>query len=223
MPRPAPPRSERELLARARGLAGITLGELAASLGARLPPDLRGHKGVVGELLERALGAEAGSRPVPDFENLGIELKTVPLGRDERPRESTHVCTVAFGELLGQRWADSTVRRKLARVLWLPIEAAPAVPLSARRIGAARLWSPTPDEERVLEADWEEHMELIATGRPDEIDGRLGTYLQVRPKAANRDALVDASDAEGRPAPTLPRGFYLRAAFTARILGVHAA
>jgi len=219
MPLPAPPRSEAQLLARAEDLAGITLGELAGTLGTRLPADLRGHKGVVGELLERALGAVAGSRPVPDFETLGIELKTVPLGPDERPRESTHVCTVAFGELLGQRWADSTVRRKLARVLWVPIEAAPTVPLAARRIGAARLWSPTPDEERVLAADWEEHMELIATGRCDEIDGRLGTYLQVRPKAANRDALVGASDAEGRPAPTLPRGFYLRAAFTARILG----
>ncbi|MEQ8661531.1 MAG: DNA mismatch repair endonuclease MutH [Gammaproteobacteria bacterium] len=212
------PHSEAELLARAHALAGVTLGELASTLGVTLPSDLRRHKGVIGELLEAALGASAGARPVPDFEQLGIELKTVPLGANERPRESTHVCTVALGDLLGQRWADSTVRRKLARVLWVPIAATPTLPLAARRIGAARLWSPAAVEERVLAADWEEHMELLATGRFDEIDGRLGTWLQVRPKAANGAALVAASDADGRPAATLPRGFYLRAAFTARIL-----
>ncbi|MEQ8233417.1 MAG: DNA mismatch repair endonuclease MutH [Gammaproteobacteria bacterium] len=212
------PRSEAELAARAHALAGVTLGELAASLGVRLPVDLRGHKGFVGELVEAALGADAGSRPVPDFEALGVELKTVPLGANQRPRESTHVCTVSLGELLGQQWADSSVRRKLARVLWVPVEATPSLPLAARRIGAARLWSPTVEDERMLAADWEEHMELLATGRFDAIDGRLGSCLQLRPKAANGAARVAASDADGQPAATLPRGFYLRATFTARIL-----
>ena len=111
------PRSGAELMARASALAGRRLGELAEELGFRLPRDLRGHKGVVGELMERALGAIAASRPVPDFEHLGIELKTVPLGRNGLPRESTHVCTVAADDLVGQRWENSTVRRKLARVL----------------------------------------------------------------------------------------------------------
>ena len=51
------PASEAELLARARALAGRTLGEIAATHAFCLPPDLRGHKGVIGELLEIALGA----------------------------------------------------------------------------------------------------------------------------------------------------------------------
>ncbi|MCB1748169.1 MAG: DNA mismatch repair endonuclease MutH [Gammaproteobacteria bacterium] len=214
----APPGSEAELMARAQALAGLRIGDLARNLERRLPGDLRGHKGLVGELIELALGASAGSRPVPDFEHLGIELKSVPLGRDLRPRESTHVCTVAADDLAGQRWASSTVRRKLARVLWVAVEGARDIPLAARRIGAAVLWSPSAADEAVLRADWEEHMELIATGRYAELDGRLGTYLQVRPKAANRRARMTASDSSGVSVPTLPRGFYLRATFTARIL-----
>ena len=83
-----PPADEDALLARAHDLSGRTLGEEAHALGMRLPRDLRGHKGAVGELIERALGAQGDSRPVPDFEHLGIELKTIPLGLDERPRES---------------------------------------------------------------------------------------------------------------------------------------
>lgn len=212
------PASERELLERATALAGMTLGDLARQTGRHLPEDLRGHKGVVGELLEMALGASGGSRPVPDFEHLGVELKTIPVGDDERPRESTHVCTLTLHDLSGQRWATSTVRRKLARVLWIPVQTSSRKSLARRRIGQARLWSPSASDEQVLAADWEEHMELIATGRIDQIDGRLGTYLQIRPKAANRDALMPSYDAAGRPGATLPRGFYLRTAFTARIL-----
>jgi len=213
-----PPESEQELLERARALAGLELGEIAVAAGRALPPDLRRHKGVIGELLEHVLGATAATRPVPDFEALGVELKTIPVGDDDYPRESTHICTLSLHDVTGQRWETSTVRRKLARVLWVPIEAQPSLALARRRIGRARLWSPTAAEESVLAADWEEHMELIATGRFDQIDGRLGTYLQVRPKAANRNAVMAAHDIDGVPGTTLPRGFYLRASFTRRIL-----
>lgn len=214
----APPRDEAELLTRARHWAGATVGELAAALRVPVPRDLRRHKGWLGELVEAALGATASSRPVPDFTELGIELKTIPIGADGRPRESTHVCTVALGDLVGQRWLRSTVRVKLARVLWIPVESRADLALGARRLGAPRLWSPSPAEEAVLRADWEEHMELLTTGRFDELDARLGQYLQIRPKAANSRALTAAGDSGGAPGATLPRGFYLRPAFTHAIL-----
>jgi len=212
------PLNEAELRARARALAGLTLGEIADLHGFALPPDFAHHKGIVGELLECVLGATAGSRPVPDFEQFGIELKTVPIGAHARPLESTHVCTVNLDKLAGQRWETSTVRHKLARVLWLPIESSRGLALAARRVGTALLWSPAPEEEAILRADWEEHMELIGTGRLDELDARMGVWLQIRPKGPNRDALVNSSDDDGAPAMTLPRGFYLRVAGTARIL-----
>ncbi len=213
-----PPRDEAELLARAQGLAGTTVGELASALGHSVPRDLRRHKGWLGELVESALGATASSRPVPDFTELGIELKTIPIGDDGRPRESTHVCTVALGDLIGQRWQQSTVRLKLSRVLWMPVETRGELPLAARRFGLPRLWSPDTRQESVLRADWEEHMELLTTGRFDELDARLGLYLQIRPKAANRRALTAAGDSGGAPAVTLPRGFYLRPSFTHTVL-----
>ena len=213
-----PPRDEAELLARARHWAGATVGELARTLEQDVPRDLRRHKGWLGELLENALGATAGSRPLPDFTELGIELKTIPIGADGRPRESTHVCSVALGDLIGQRWQDSTVRLKLARVLWVPVETRAELPLAARRIGLPRLWSPNAAQESVLRADWEEHMELLSTGRFEELDARLGLYRQIRPQAATSRALTAAGDSGGAPAATLPRGFYLRSRFTHAIL-----
>ena len=216
--KPSVPRTESDLLARAEAVAGLTVAQLAERTGKLQPRDLRGHKGWVGELLESALGACSQSRPVPDFEHLGIEMKTIPIHKNGRPRESTHVCTVPLRDLVGQQWRTSTVYAKLQRVLWIPIEATPSIPLARRRVGRPIIWSPSANQERVLRDDWEEQMELIATGRIDELDARFGTYLQVRPKAANARALAPATDASGAPTHTLPRGFYLRPAFTHLIL-----
>lgn len=215
----SPPRDEAELLDRARAWSGATVCEVAAACGRAMPRDLRRHKGWLGELLETALGATASSRPLPDFVELGIELKTIPIDPLGRPLESTHVCTVALNALTGQRWPTSTVRLKLRRVLWVPVEARSELALADRRVGQPLLWSPDSAQEAVLRADWEEHMELLSTGRFDELDARLGQYLQVRPKAANGRALTAAGDDGGVPAATLPRGFYLRPSFTRTLLG----
>lgn len=213
-----PPLTESELLARASALSGQTIGDVAATLGWEVPTEPRKNKGWIGELAEAMLGADGGSRPQPDFSLLGIELKTIPLNDEGRPRESTHVCTVNLTTLHGQMWETSLVRHKLARVLWVPIVSAAEKHLGARRFGYAWLWSPTPAQETVLREDWEEIMELMATGELARLDARLGTYLQIRPKAAHGRSLTGASDARGTPALTLPRGFYLRPSFTHLLL-----
>lgn len=214
----APPADERELLTRAGGLAGKSLGELARRAGGPVPVNLRHAKGWVGELLELLLGATAQSRPVPDFEALGIELKTLPLNARRQPQESTFVSTVPLADVAGLQWSDSAVRAKLACVLWIPIEAAREVPIEHRRVGNPILWRPDARDAAILQADWEEHIEHIALGRLEDLDARMGTYLQVRPKAFSRDDRTATFGADGAPVTSLPRGFYLRTALTRKIL-----
>lgn len=213
-----PPRSESELLFRARALSGITLGELASSLEMPIPRTLKHHKGVVGDLIEAALGATASSLPKPDFLSLGIELKTIPLSSRGSPRESTHVCTVPMKQSFPALWQTSTVRAKLKRVLWMPVDASHEKTLPERRLGCAFLWSPSLEDEAILRTDWEELMELITFGQFERISARLGRHLQIRPKAANGRSLVASHNADGAPTEALPLGFYLRQSFTARIL-----
>ncbi len=214
----APPTSESQLLDRVRGLAGATVGEVASHLELTPPPDLTRHKGWVGQLFERALGATAASRDEPDFLELGVELKSLPVTADGRPVESTFVCTIPLGDLESVPWAHSRVRRKLARVLWLPFEGDRSIPVSFRRIGAGFLWSPSPVEEQALRDDWEELGGIIGRGGIESLTAHLGQFLQVRPKAATSRVRRRAIDDEGLITETLPRGFYLRTRFTAAVL-----
>lgn len=215
--RPTAPGSEAELLLRAAGLAGKTLALIAAEAGLDVPPDQKRMKGWVGQLIELRLGASAASLPEPDFREIGVELKTLPVNARGRPAESTYVCNVPLVGEIGT-WESSNVRRKLARVLWVPVEADSGIPLPQRRVGSAVLWSPVIEDVQALRADWEELTELIALEGVDRITARHGRYLQVRPKAANARVLTRYVDAQGAAAQTNPRGFYLRTLFTGKIL-----
>lgn len=212
------PASEAELLERARSIAGCTLAELAGSLGLPLPGDPRRAKGWAGQLVEAALGAPSAGEPGPDFPGLGIELKTIPVTPAGRPRESTWVCIAPMEDVTGLRWERSLVRAKLARVLWVPTVDGTGGGFRARRIGAPLLWSPSPEEEAVIRADWEEFMEDVALGRIHAVTGQQGTALQLRPKAANARERGWTTDEDGGRTLANPRGFYLRASFTARLL-----
>lgn len=215
------PRDEAELLARAADLAGLRLAELAERFAAPVPPDLRRAKGFVGGLLERALGATAGSRALPDFPELHIELKTLPVDRAGAPVESTFVCTIPLTEIGAVEWAESRVRRKLSRVLWVPVEGERAISVGERRIGQALLYELTPEDEALLRADWEELAGYIGRGHVEELSGHLGKILQIRPKAAHSRARRLGFDADGVPFAALPRGFYLRPSFTRALLQRH--
>ncbi|MEQ9321313.1 MAG: DNA mismatch repair endonuclease MutH [Polyangiaceae bacterium] len=216
--RPPPPATVADLMARAEALSGRTIAEVAEELGERVPADLKRHKGWVGNLVEHALGADAASRDEPDFMALAIELKTIPVDHRGRPLETTFVATVPLDEVGDLPWERSRVRRKLARVLWVPVLGERQVSLSARRIGAPLLWSPSPEQEAALREDWDELAGIIGRGDVESITGRLGRFLQVRPKAANASVRRRAIDADGGLLVTLPRGFYLRTQFTAAIL-----
>lgn len=218
MPKFSKPESESELEARVIELAGQRLSKLANEIHWPVPMDLKHDKGWIGQLLEVHLGASAGNLSEPDFQNIGIELKTIPLTAQHKAKETTYVCTVPLLNNIGLTWENSCVYKKLSRVLWLPIEADPAIPVGERRVGRGFIWSPSDNEMDNLKNDWEEFMELISLGQVETITAHLGEYLQIRPKAANASVVTTGIGHDGRRKQTLPRGFYLRTSFTNQIL-----
>lgn len=211
-----PPQTETELMQRATNIAGAFLGELAQDLNITVPKDLLNEKGWVGQLLELALGATAGNKAKPDFEFISVELKTIPLNEQGRPKESTFVCKVP--QRFALTWHESHVWQKLKRVLWVPIEASKMLPLTQRRIAHPVLWSPNTKQERILCQDWEELSEMLSLGQYEQLSAKHGRFLQCRPKAAHSRILKKDIDQQGRPQFIVPRGFYLRTCFTHDII-----
>ena len=70
-------------------------------------------------------------------------------------------------------------------------------------------------------ADWEELMDRVVVGHVDDITARDGTHLQIRPKAASSRSRRRAVGPDGGMQERMPRGFYLRAAFTRAVLARH--
>jgi len=215
------PDSETTLLNRAYALAGMTLGEIAFNIGVKVPNDLTREKGWIGLLLEQALGASAGSRPEPDFPHLGIELKTLPINRHGKPLETTFVCVAPLTGLVGARWQTSHIKNKLARVLWVPVISERSIPIAERVVGTPFIWSASPEEEQLISQDWQELTDMIVLGEVENIHGKHGQVLQLRPKAANSQAKTKAYNKHGQPFMTLPRGFYLKIAFTHQLIKKH--
>ncbi|WP_044470572.1 DNA mismatch repair endonuclease MutH [Mannheimia massilioguelmaensis] len=212
------PQSKQQLLHRARTIAGLSFGELAEELNIIVPPDLKRDKGWVGQLIETALGAKAGSKPEQDFAHLGIELKTIPINSQGYPLETTFVSLAPLIQTAGVNWQNSHLRYKLSQVLWIPIQGERNIPLASRLIGSPILWQPNAEQEAQLQQDWEELMDYIVLGKVHLITAKIGKVLQLRPKGANSRAKTKGIGPQGEVIDTLPLGFYLRKEFTATIL-----
>lgn len=205
---------------RAKLLAGYTLGELASIANLNIPSSLKDNKGWIGILIEKHLGVHAKNKPEPDFASLGIELKTIPIDSYGRPLETTFICALSFNQNrnIGTTWETSYVRKKLSRILWIPVEGSRHIPLEFRKVGIPLLWSPNSQEENFLRRDWEELMELIILEEINCITSRYGEVMQIRTKAAHRKVLTKATGRYGQQILTSPRGFYLKKNFTAAII-----
>ena len=210
-----------ELMQCAQAIAGFTLQQLADLHQRSVPLDLRKEKGWIGQLLELHLGATAGSKPTQDFPELGVELKTIPISDQGKPLETTFVCVAPLTGNYGVTWQTSNVANKLKQVLWIPVLGERHIPVAERIIGSPLLWQPDSQENNQLQQDWEELMDMIALGEVEQITARHGKYLQLRPKAANNKVRTKAYGRDGEIIRVLPRGFYLKKAFTQQLLQKH--
>lgn len=217
----SPPQTIQQLSQRAQQLAGKTIGQLTELYDDQSPKDLRVEKGWQGQFIERCLGADSGNLSQPDFSKIGVELKTLPIDYAGNVQESTYVSVVDINKTLGMSWHQSVVCHKLQHVLWVPIARQKGTPVTQSTIATPFLWQPTTTQQSILQSDWENAMELISMGKIHQLNARMGEILQVRPKAANSRVLTTTTNEEGETAQTLPRGFYLRPAFTQQLLDTH--
>jgi DNA mismatch repair protein MutH len=195
-------------------IEGLTFLQFARMLNLDLPMDLTHAKGWIGQAIEKYLGATAGCLPIPDFPDLNLELKTLPLHQNAKVSESTYVTTLPLLGDFSLIWEQSSCFQKLQQVLWILIEGDKAIPYHQRRIIKGILWQPDALQNEILKRDWETITEMVIQGQVEEIHGGIGEYLHIRPKAADSSMTTQSMNQQGQVIQTLPRGFYLRTQLT---------
>ncbi len=198
------PKTIEQAIQRANNITGMTIAELAKALQIPLPHNPKSAKGFIGQLVEIALGASAGSNPIQDFPSINLELKTIPIKFNGSPAETTHICVAHLNNLCGLSFENSNVYNKIKQVLWVPVEGEKDIPIGERHIGQPFLWKMNDEEFKLLKTDFEEILEYIIHNDKENIPASIGVYMQLRPI--------------GKVDDKKQYGFYLRKNFTSMLI-----
>ncbi len=215
-------RNETELLAHAKKIEGLKISDLGQKVG-RMDLIHRKHtKGLVAQLVEKEyFKIPTNSDERPDFTELGIELKVSPLKLVKstgwfNAKERNVIKMVDYFNIYDNKnWSDSKLIHKLSRVLFVLYVHDKEKPAVEWQIVSAFLWSPSADEERMIQEDYTIIRDKIIAGeRNREGDNRfLGTcpkhqggYNKQNPPSSKPGAL--------RPHPVMgkaeKRGFCIK-------------
>lgn len=211
------PKTKEALEQRLNQLVGRSIGELALLAGVDLPYSNHSGKGFAGQLIELYLGASAYNLTLPDFTELNIELKTVPVDVNLLPVESTFICSIDLRSESFVAFEQSPLYHKLAHMLFVLLLAPKGFPITERRVLGYFYFTPDAEQLQSIRADYQEFADLVCTGNSDAINSSMGSIIQMRPKGLSSDSLIQARDSEGNPIYTKPRGFYLRRSFTLQL------
>lgn len=212
-----PPKSKAELETRLRGILGRSIGELALLSGVSLPYNNLASKGFAGLLIELFLGANAHNLTLPDFISLNVELKTLPLKVNLMPEESTFLCSADLRPENFLPFEQSPLYHKMSNMLFVLLLAPRGFPMAERRILGYFFFTPNQEQWQTIKEDYQDFAELICSGQSNLINGSMGSIIQMRPKTANGEHIIQARDSDGHAYYTRPRGFYLRSTFTSQL------
>jgi DNA mismatch repair protein MutH len=206
---------EKSILAFAKRLEGKTLDE-AVKLEKPLEGSPAVRKGKVGLIYEAYFGLPPSNESEPDFPEVGIELKVVPLvkGADGRLRikERTAVSMINYMRIVKETWETASVRKKLRRILFIFFEVRPGKSEAAYLTKSVFLWSPSHIDERFFDFDWTGTKKKVEQGKAHEISEADSVYLGAVRKGAGKGKDLQPQPFSGIQAPS--RAFALKQCFT---------
>lgn len=169
-------------------------------------------------MVDFLVGGEAGSNPEPDIPSLGIEVKTIPIGRGARVLQPTKVTMINYGDLFDTGWWESGAFHKLRSVLFVPIVKFDPSRPDQWFIRRPFLWLPNETELSRLKADYDEVREIVKLKEFHRISSAnppkgQGLALHPKPSAAN-SKIRRTYHVGDTTVALLPRAWMLRPAFT---------
>lgn len=183
---------------------GQTVAEIAASFG--LAKTSNSQKGFHRQIAVKMLAA--GGSSIPELDRAGIELKTIRLGRNGKPRESMSFPGFKFLEIINEDWEESSFFEKIEKkFLFVVFDPGVTDEVFLR----AFLWNmPYPDRVEAQRV-WQETKRRVAIDATDLPGMTESPVAHVRPKGKDGNDKI----------PTPQGSLHLRQAFwlNARYIG----
>ena len=196
---------------------GRTLKQACVNLGIPWRPDFR-NKGTCGLIGELILGLENNGICGPDIQDIGVEVKYLPVYMDKRiPKEPTQITMIDFEKVLLERWENATIRKKIEKVFWVGYEVSRsriAWEQSDYRLLGCHLEIMPPEDLEVCEHDWKAICAIIARGHADELSCSMGRFIEPKTKGKNNQDVRRAPGRNGRTTMARRRAFYFKKEYT---------
>jgi DNA mismatch repair protein MutH len=206
---PPPPLTRTDAVEKLKGLVGQDLRPLADKFGITVWKNGNRNKGWAGQVVEKYLGQSPNSEQAADFGDW--ELKVVPLTLNTaghlRAKESMAITMFTANEIEEQAFEESHLFDKLNRLLLVARLYCDPAESESPLLGAAAFDLTDPHTYQQIVEDYEEIRWLVRNEGIHAVGGQVGQLIQPRVKG-------------GAGAGRGGHGFYARACFVAKILGI---
>jgi DNA mismatch repair protein MutH len=132
---------------------------------------------------------DPNSDPNPDFNEVGIELKTTPLKKTKRgdivSKERLVLSMINYMDVVNETWETSTVLKKSSKILLMSYLYEPDANPVDYEFYIVELWGIPEEDFYTIKNDWETVVNKVRTGRAHEISGSDTLYLEACTKSAN--------------------------------------
>lgn len=150
----------------------------------------------------------------PDFNEVGIELKTTPLKKTKKgelvSKERLVLSMINYMDVIDETWETSAVLKKSEKILLLSYLHDPDRNPVDYEFYLAELWS-IPDEDLyTIKRDWEVVVNKVREGRAHEISSGDTLYLEACTKAADSDVRCSQPYSD---IPAKPRAWALKRSY----------
>ncbi len=168
-------------------MSGKTLGEVCDAEFFRFSSK---NKGSFGNILESGyFMIDNNNEHQPDFEKLGIELKTAPVvkatKKEYRPKERMSLSNINYMTLLDEGIEGSLLHKNRELLIVFYIDEGETDVREHVIIGSI-IWVFPEDDMRIIEGDWKIIADMVGRGLAHELSGRLTFYLEAAPKGPGK-------------------------------------
>lgn len=162
--------SIKSILTYAQGLVGKKISDLLEIDKQNI--DIK-NKGIIGNTIEESyFKIKQNSSPHPDFDKVGVELKTIPLIQQIHKvavKERTKVCSINYQTLIHEEWESSHVKIKLNKILFI-YYLYDKKDIKNSLIKKVNLWELSKDKsEIIIKDDWIKTKQIVLDGYAHEL------------------------------------------------------